>query len=124
LLGLESVNMADSLERDIDTHVLRLLDPDETIQARVQATAAAMAISQRRLVVIENERVRLDVPIQRLRRVQLDIERDRPATLVLVPEHAQDEPQVLSIPPEEYEAAARAIVVLGHGLVQSRPAPG
>jgi hypothetical protein len=73
--------------------------------------------------VIENERVRLDVPIQRLRRVQLDIERDRPATLVLVPEHAQDEPQVLSIPPEEYEAAAQAIVLLGHGLVRTKPAP-
>jgi hypothetical protein len=114
--------MADSLDRDIETHVLRLLDPDETIQARVQATAAAMAVSQRRLLVVENERVRLDVPIQRLRRVQLDIERDRPATLVLVPEHAKDEPQVLSIPPEQYEAAAQAIVVLGLGLVRTAPA--
>jgi hypothetical protein len=114
--------MAESLEPDIESHVLRLLEPDETIQARVRATAAAMAVSQRRLFVLENERVRLDVPIQRLRRVQLDIERDRPATLVLVPEQAQDEPQVLSIPPEEYGAAAQAIVVLGHGLVRTKPA--
>lgn len=37
----------------------------------------------------------LDVSIDNLRRVQFDIERERPATLVVVPQQPTDEPQVL-----------------------------
>jgi hypothetical protein len=49
----------------------------------------------------------LDVPLDNLRRVQFDIERERPASLVVVPERPLDEPQVLLVKPAEYEAVAQ-----------------
>lgn len=58
----------------------------------------------------------LAVPIEAIRRVQFDIERSRPATLVIVPEMSHHEPQVLAIPPAEYRAAADALVALGLAL--------
>ena len=61
----------------------------------------------------------LDISYDRLRRIQFDIERSRPATLVIVPESPSDEPQLLAIPPEEYERAARALAVIGERLSES-----
>ena len=52
------------------------------------------------------------VNVENLRRVEFDIERDRPATLVVVPVSPQDEPQVLAVQPEEYEGVANALVVI------------
>jgi hypothetical protein len=60
--------------------------------------------------------VLLDVPIDDLRRVQFDIERERPAMLVFVPERPQDEPQILAVPPADYETVAHALVVIGRRL--------
>jgi hypothetical protein len=37
---------------------------------------------------------------------------------VIVPEAAQDEPQVLAISPDEYEAAAAALVHIGLALAE------
>jgi len=51
-----------------------------------------------------------------LRRIQFDVERRRPATLVLVPELPRDEPQVLAIEPERYEEVADALVIIGRRL--------
>ena len=78
-----------------------------------------MLVTDRRLAVIAGARVILDIPFERLRRVQFDIERNRPATLVLVPEQATDEPQVLTIPVEAYAEVSRGLAILGrkiHGL--------
>jgi len=47
------------------------------------------------------------------------MERSRPATLVIVPESAHNEAQVLSIPPEHYQATAEALVVIGLELARS-----
>jgi hypothetical protein len=58
------------------------------------------------------------VPLDGIRRIQFDIERSRPATLVIVPEHAHNEPQVLSIAPPQYRAAAEALVVIGEDLAE------
>ena len=55
-------------------------------------------VTDHRLAVSNEERLALDIEIAALRRIQFDIERDRPATLVIVPDHALDEPQVLAIP--------------------------
>jgi hypothetical protein len=64
----------------------------------------------------------LDVAIDNVRRIQFDIERGRPATLVVVPEHPADEPQVLAVPPEQYRAVADVLIVLGERLAGIEPA--
>ena len=58
----------------------------------------------------------LDLPIGGLRRIQFDIERQRPATLVIVPEETEQEPQVLAVAPEYYREVADALVVVGQRL--------
>jgi hypothetical protein len=62
------------------------LDPDERIQITARATEATLALTDRRMVVASPYRTALDLPIDAIRRVQLDVERGRPATLVLVPQ--------------------------------------
>jgi hypothetical protein len=59
----------------------------------------------------------LNLPIEDLRRVEFDIEKGRPATVVIVPEAATIEPQVLLIPDDQLEAAAQALAVIAARLV-------
>ena len=99
------------------------LEPGEEVRIHARSTEATLAVTTRRVVVAAPERLALAVPFERVRRIQFDIERARPATLVIVPEHPEDEPQVLSIPPRQYEAAAQAIVAVGHALTELAP-PG
>jgi hypothetical protein len=73
-------------------------------------------VTDRRLTVVDSRRVALHVPHHRLRRIKFDIERDRPATLVIVPDAPTDEPQVLMVPGEDYDEVARALVVIGRRL--------
>jgi hypothetical protein len=107
---------------DGNDDIRRWLGPDERLEAAARARDVALAVSDRRLVIVERDRLALDVPFERIRRVQFDIERDRPATLVIVPEHPEDEPQVLPIPKEEYRAVADALVAIGVKLFQTKPA--
>jgi hypothetical protein len=93
-----------------------VLEPGEEIRCRARATDAILAVTDRRLVVAASHRIPLAIPFEGLRRVQFDIERERPATLVLVPELARHAPQVLEIPPQQYHTAAEALVALGLAL--------
>ena len=92
------------------------LGPDEAVHVRARVGEADIVVTDRRMAVASTERLMLDVPIEGLRRIQFDIERQRPATLVVVPEDPTDEPQVLAVPPEEYEGVAQALVVVGRRL--------
>ena len=97
--------------------LLRLLEQDEAVEAHAAAADAMMLVTDRRLAVATtDDRFDLDIPFQHLRRVQFDIERSRPATLVLVPESPSDPPQVLVIPLGEYDAAARALAFIGRRI--------
>jgi len=95
----------------------RLLEPGEAIHATTRARDARVAVTDRRLIVAEADRVALNVEIENIRRIQFDIERRRPATLVVVPERPSDHPQVLAIEPEEYERTARTLALIGLRLV-------
>jgi hypothetical protein len=106
----------DSVASNFEPHVLEALEPGEELRHQARATDAVIAVTDRRLVVAARNRVALAVPFQSLRRIQFDIERNRPATLVIVPEMAHDEPQVLSIPPDRYAEAAEALVAIGQRL--------
>jgi hypothetical protein len=98
----------------MDQHpALRVLGADEEVQVQASAGDTLLIVTNRRMAVANAERLMLDVPIANLRRIQFDIERQRPATLVIVPERPEDEPQVLAIEPRDYEAIVRALVVVG-----------
>ncbi|MEA2518612.1 MAG: hypothetical protein QOF49_692 [Chloroflexota bacterium] len=109
-------------EDDGENLILRqVLAPDERVRVKAIASDAVLAVTDRRLVVAAPSRLALAIEFAAVRRVQFDIERDRPATLVIVPELASDEPQVLAIAPHQYEAAAAAIVALGLALDATEP---
>jgi len=93
-----------------------ILEPGEQIRVTARAMDAILAVTDRRLVVAASDRIALATPLTEIRRIQFDIERSRPATLVIVPEQARDEPQVLAIAPDEYHTAAEALVALGLAL--------
>ena len=101
---------------DADHPALKHLEAGETVHAIARATSASMLVTNRRVAVAEEERIALDVPFAGLRRIQFDIERERPATLVIVPEHPSHEPQVLAIPPDRYEEVTRALALIGERL--------
>jgi hypothetical protein len=104
---------------DLEPSLLHALEPGEELRVQARALEAVLAVTDRRLMVAGRERIALAVPFHRVRRIQFDIERDRPATLVIVPEMAHDEPQVLSIPPERYGEAAQALVAIGQKLAST-----
>ena len=100
----------------IEPQLLAALEADEELEARARARDAALAVTDRRVLVASNERLALNVPFEGLRRIQFDIERSRPATMVIVPEQRHDEPQVLAIDPDDYDSAAQALALIGRRL--------
>ena len=105
---------------EIASHpILRLIAPDERIQARARTGDTEIVVTNRRLAVVSTDRLTLDIGLDGLRRIQFDIERDRPATLVVVPEQPSHEPQVLAIHPDDYPAVAQALVYIGQRLAAS-----
>ncbi len=95
------------------------LHDGEAVRSHAPAGDSVLAVTDRRIVVASPDRVALAVPLVDVRRIQFDIERRRPATLVVVPEQAHHEPQVLTIRPEHYRAAAEALVIIGEELAGS-----
>ena len=109
--------MAQSPDEPLLPAVQPILDPGEELAIALRATDAIVAVTDRRLLVQVNKRVALDVGYPGLRRIQFDIERERPATLVIVPENPTQEAQVLSIPSEEIPRCARALGIVSQRLV-------
>ena len=101
---------------DPEHPVARRLRPGECIQAHIPVVTTEIEVTDQRLAVSDEDRLALDIEIAALRRIQFDIELDRPATLVIVPDHALDEPQVLAIPPDQLRAVAEALAYIGQRL--------
>jgi hypothetical protein len=100
----------------IESAIVGLLEPGEQVEHATTAGEAVLAVTSRRIAIVVNDRTALDIAVEGVRRIQFDIEKARPATLVIVPEEAQFAPQVLSVRPEEYQAVAAALVRIGHRL--------
>jgi hypothetical protein len=98
--------------------LLHILQPDEELAVQARAMDGLVAGTNRRLVVTSEGRIRLDVAYEEVRRVQFDIERGRPATLVIVPDEPSHPPEVLAIPASEYENAARLLAIVGLRISQ------
>jgi hypothetical protein len=96
---------------------LREIAPQD-IRAQASADGHVVVVTDDRLTVGAGNRVKLDIPIADVRRIQFDIERDRPATLVIVPEVAWKESQVIMVEPEAYEGVAHALAVLGWKMAE------
>ena len=94
------------------------LPEDERLQVAARTIPAVVALTDRRMVIGTEHRIAMDLPIEALRRIQFDVERGRPATLVLVPHSPRHEPQVLAVPDEELEAVSRAVYLVGSRLQQ------
>jgi hypothetical protein len=93
-----------------------LLAPGEELRHEATAGQAVLAVTSHRVAVIHAERLAMALEIEQLRRIQFDIEKARPATLVLVPEYPDHAPEVLTVAPEEYEEVAAALVAIGKRL--------
>lgn len=93
-----------------------LLAADEAIEVEAEAASARILVTDWRLAIADTDRITLDIGFDGLRRIQFDIERQRPATLVIVPDHPVHEPQVLAIPPERYDEITAALAVIGRRL--------
>jgi hypothetical protein len=92
---------------------LVLLGEDERIEVQARAVEASIIVTDRRLLVATDDALMVDIPFDRLRRIQFDIEKARPATLVVVPEWPSDPPQVLAVPPEQYIEVAQLLGAVG-----------
>ena len=99
-------------------HVLK---PGEVLETHANAQDAVIAVTNQRLIVADDGRPVFDVPFSGVRRVQFDIERDRPASLVIVPERITDEPQVLNVPIPRLRETALALALIGE-RINSSPA--
>jgi len=94
----------------------QLLDEGEVVAAEAQARDARIVVTDRRVIVAAGSRTAMALPIEDLRRIQFDIERTRPATLVLVPELPDHEPQVLAVPHEQLRAVAETLIHIAERL--------
>ena len=102
-----------------DHPALRLLEAGESVQVLTETEGAKLLVTDRRLAVTTDDRVVLAIGFDGLRRIQFDIERTRPATLVIVPESAANEPQVLAIPPERFDEITQALALIGRRLAET-----
>jgi hypothetical protein len=111
--------MNEGSDQPADPVALGFLEPDERIEVMAETPGARLLVTDRRLAVATDDRVTLDIGFDALRRIQFDIERTRPATLVIVPEHPSHEPQVLAVPPSRYDEVTRALAIIGNRLADS-----
>ncbi len=98
--------------------ILRLVAPDERLHVVAKASDHRILVTDRRIAVAEDDRITLDIPIGKLRRIEFDIEKGRPATLILVPERPSEPPKPITVPVEDYPHVAQALAVLSELLVR------
>ena len=92
------------------------LHEDEELHVAAETEQGLVAVTDRRLIVKHAERIALDVPIEDIRRIQFDVERGRPATMVVVPHSPSHAPEVLGVPVEQLEAVTRMVCIIGDRL--------
>ena len=96
----------------LDRSSLQAIAPQD-ILAQASADGHLLVVTSQLLRVTEGDRARLEVPIENVRRIQFDIEKERPATLVIVPDSPAHDAQVISVPPDEYVQVSHALAILG-----------
>jgi hypothetical protein len=92
------------------------VSPTENVRCLIPTDGGHLLVTDVRIATSHGHRVTMDLPIVEIRRIQLDIERRRPATFVIVPDQPSTEPQVLPIPAAFFEAIAEASAHIGRVL--------
>lgn len=105
-------------DQEPEPSLLHVLKADEELYVQARAIDAVIGVTDRRLIVTTNGRFSLDVSFGEIRRIQFDIERQQPATFVIVPESPSKPPEVLSIPASEYDNVARVLALIGQRIAQ------
>ena len=100
-----------------------ILAPGEELRGHAPLVEGTIAVTNERLFVANGANIAVDITWARLRRVQLDIERQRPATLVVVPEWPSDSPQVLSVPPASYRSVTDLVALIAERLAAESSTP-
>jgi hypothetical protein len=90
---------------------------------RVQVLNGVIELRTGRITVSDSLGVTLDVPINELRRVQFDIEAQRPATVAFVPASSRHAPVVLAVGHETYREVADVLVLIGDHLSAAEERP-
>jgi hypothetical protein len=100
------------------------LDPDETLEAQAVGRDAVLLLTDRRLIVSRGGRTTLDLPFDGLRRVEFNIEHERPATLVVVPNTSDHLPEAITVEPDHYADVASLLAIVGARLHDLIPGSG
>lgn len=98
---------------NVDGPVKLRLDSDEVVRSVVDGVGGRLVLTDRRVVITEHGVITLDVPIDKLRFVEFDLESDRPARVIVVPQHPSDPPRQLAIEPQQYREVAAVLAQLG-----------
>jgi hypothetical protein len=110
-------SLSGAVMSEVDHPIVGSLAEGEELVATARARDAEMVVTNVRIAVAADDgRLAMDLPIEGVRRIQFDVERQRPATLVIVPDEAGREPQILAIPPEQLDATAQALAFIGKRL--------
>lgn len=96
----------------VDPHVARGLG-DEEILAAVAIDQVLVAFSSSRLLIADPQRLRLDLPVSELHRVQLVVENDRPGLVTLVPMKDRYPAELVLVPKERLEEAGEVVMAIG-----------
>jgi hypothetical protein len=93
-----------------------ILEPGEVLETHAVVDGVVIAATKHRLVIVDNEKTVLDIPFPELRRIQFDIERNRDATLVIVPEHISNWPRIISVPVAQLKETSETLAFIGERL--------
>ena len=93
--------------------IVAQLSGTETVRALVDGVDGRVVVTDHRLAVTDDRRIALNVELRKVRRIQFDIERRRPATMVIVPDDPLHQAQIVTVPPEQYDAAGSALAYVG-----------
>jgi hypothetical protein len=103
----------------MDPHVVRVLDDEEVIAA-VELDEVMVALTPTRLIVADRQRLRLDLPIEQLHRVQLTVESDRPGLLTFVPTTDRYPADLVVVPRERFEETGQVVMAIGRVVAGTR----
>jgi hypothetical protein len=106
----------DSAARDPALPLPHILQPGEVVERQAHAEGFLIAVTPQRIIVTDGDRSVIDISYEELRRIQFDIERDRTATVVIVPEHIRNEPRVFSVPIANLTETALALALIGERI--------
>jgi hypothetical protein len=92
----------------------------DPVRARAKVVNGVLLVTGRRVALTDDAgESTLDVPFIGIRRIEFNIDRERPATVVIVPEHRTDPLIALEVASDQYAAVAEALAVLGRDLADT-----